>query len=241
MPLNKTKQHTGPVVDRSAPIPADSLNDFLKEEDEDEDTFPARKPAPRSSGSPRSSGKVEEPEIVIEPVLRRILSGPYKSRFLLLADWFDAATSDRGTEVSVETSVGKVKFSVIEWINTPGFLKLIVDSGKMPFEPEPMVPLVLRKNDDLYHVTCVSPLTPMFGDLPFAEIILVVDSVTNNQDNNMEKDAKLRIGNAPSTVSGKPSTQVDNDEPVADGEKAASLKGVLPPQDFDVSRGDREG
>lgn len=240
--LRKAATRTGPTIDRSDPIPADDLTSFLKEEDgEDEAPVSRSRSTPKPAASADNPKKAADREVEIEPVLRRILSGPYKSKFLLLADWFDAATGDRGTEVSVETSVGQVRFSVIEWVNTPGFLKLIVDSGKMPFEPKPMVPLVLRKNDEFYHVTCVSPLTPMFGDLPFAEIILVVDNITNHQGINMEKNARLDVGTAPSSVSGKPSTQVDNDEPVADGEKAASLKDVLPARDFDVSRSDREG
>lgn len=236
--LVKTAQRTGPVVDRSGTIPADELSAFMEEDEDEAPSAPAAKAgrakAGKSEAPTSEAAPASEPVVPSEPVISRLMTGPHKSKFLLLADWFEAAIGGRGTEASVKTNVGAVKFQVIEWIENPGFLKLIVDSEKMPFEPQPLASMTILHRDNAYETTCVSPLSPMFGGLPFAELLLTVDKVTSIED--MEKNARIEPGKTPSAVSGKPSTDVDNDEPVAEGEKAASVKDALPAKDFDVSR-----
>lgn len=236
--LKKTAQRTGPVIDRTSSIPADDLAAWMEED--------AANPAPETSAPRKASGKAapakEEAAAPVaagpplEPVIRRLMAGERKSHFLLLADWFESAIGKRKADVCVESDVGDIFFEVIDWIQTPGFLKLVVDGSRMPFKPKAMGSMRIRRNGEVYQTTCVSPLSPMFGDLPFAELILVVDGVQNLTQENMEKNARITPGVTPSAVSGKPSTSVDNDEPVADGEKAASARGALPEKDFDVSR-----
>lgn len=226
--IQKTATRAGPVVDRKSPIPADELGAWLADTEPSSELEPV--PSPARLNTPPG------PEVTLEPVLRRLLYGDHKAKFLLLADWFESAIGRRPADVCVEADVGDVFFEVIDWIDTPGFLKLVVDRSRMPFEPKAMTQMRLRRRDQVYHTTCVSPMSPMFGSLPFSEVILVVDSVTDLTQVNMEKNARITPGVTPSVVSGRPSTGIDNDEPVAEGEKAASAKGALPDRDFDVSR-----
>lgn len=240
--LKKTAQRTGPVIDRTSSIPADDLAAWMEEDTANPEPEPS---APRKSSGKAATAKesapAKESAVVatgppLEPVIRRLMASEHKSHFLLLADWFESAIGKRKADVCVEADVGDIFFEVIDWIQTPGFLKLVVDGSRMPFKPKAMGSMRIRRNGEVYQTTCVSPLSPMFGDLPFAELILVVDGVQNLTQEKMEKNARITPGVTPSAVSGKPSTSVDNDEPVADGEKAASARGALPEQDFDVSR-----
>lgn len=232
--LKKTAQRSGPVVARDVVLPSDELHSFLEEEE------PEPQPV-RESSRPAPVGKVAAAHSLVEPVLQRLMAGAHKAQFLLLADWFESAMTSRNADVYVVTEVGDVKFEVIDWIEAPGFLKLVVNIDRMPFEPKAMSKMRIRRRDEVFNTTCVSPLAPMFGQLPFAELLLVVESQGKLTNSTMEKNARITPGVTPSAVSGKPSTDVDNDEPVADGEKAASLKGVLPDRDFDVSRDDEDG
>ena len=230
--LKKTAQRTGPVTARSSPIPGEELSAWLDVEEE----------SPRSVSPaklPGATKTVNGPPV--EPVIQRLMGGTHKAQFLLLADWFESAVGERKADVCVETEVGDIFFEVIDWIATPGFLKVVVDGSRMRFTPKLGAQIRLRRYAETYLVTCVSTPTPMFGDLPFAEILFVVDGQENLTQENMEKNARITPGVTPSAVSGKPSTTVDNEEPVAEGEKAASVRGALPARDFDVSREREEG
>lgn len=232
--LRKTALGSGPRIAGNVPIPSDVIGDFMAEaravvsgqRDDDSDEVPS------ASSTPVARPAKAVPAIVSEPVIDRLLGGEHRSKFLLLADWFEGAVGGRTEEVCVETDVGDVKFEVIEWIVAPGFLKLVVDSSRMPFEPKSLAKMRLRRRGIVYSTTCVSPLSPMFGTLPFAELLLIIES----ESNTMEKNARIEAGKTPSAVSGKPSTDIDNEEPVAEGEKSASVRGALPDRDFDVPR-----
>jgi hypothetical protein len=233
--LKKTAQRSGPVIDRTSSIPADELTDWL-----DSDVSDPQPAAPSETPGKAVPAKEETAVVagpLMEPVIRRLMEGAHKAKFLLLADWFESAVGDRQADVCVEIQeVGDIFFEVIDWISTPGFIKIVVDGSRMRFTPKLGAQICLRRRGETYLVTCVSTPTPMFGDLPFAEILFVVDGHENLTQENMEKNARITPGVTPSAVSGKPSTSVDNDEPVADGEKAASARGALPERDFDVSR-----
>ncbi len=233
--IRKAARRSGPSIRSSdSAIPADALGEFLAEQEDGPD--PVARPRPESGESERRASA----NYATEPVVDRLMTGPHKSQFLLLADWFEGAINERGSEVSVLTDVGNVKFHAIEWTENPGFVKVIVDIKKMPFEQQALAKLKISYRGKFYEMTCVSPLSPMFGGLPFADILLAVDKPPTTQTT-MEKNARLEIGKTPSSVSGKPSTGVDHDEPVADGEKSASVRGVLPDQNFDVSRDEEDG
>lgn len=242
--LIKTAQRDGPTVDRSSQLPGDELGDWLDEDADEAAPTPPPKAAARGAAKAVTGPVPDVDYLPAEPVLRRLLGGEHKAQFLLLADWFEGAIARRPADVCVEADFGDVFFEVIDWIETPGFLKLVVDSKRMQVRPTSMSKLRIRRRDEVFLTTCVSPVTPMFGQLPFAELLLVVDgketvnSVTTRT--NMEKHARITPGITPSAVSGKPSTDIDNEEPVADGEKAASVRGALAPRDFDVSREDEE-
>lgn len=236
--LIKTATRDGPVIDRSGQLPCDEIDAWLGE-DEAAPSKPAVRVAKGAGVAPAGD------DLPAEPVLRRLLGGEHKSQFLLLADWFESAVARRPADVCVEADFGDVFFEVIDWIETPGFLKLVVDSTRMRVRPTSMSKLRIRRRDEVFVTTCVSPVTPMFGQLPFAELLLVVEGKetvsSTTTKTNMEKNARITPGITPSAVSGKPSTDIDNEEPVADGEKAASVRGALAPRDFDVSREDEEG
>jgi hypothetical protein len=235
--LNTAATRDGPVIDRSLPLPGEELSAWL---DADEDDAAPHNP-PHSKDHTRGANEAA-PEVInlpAEPVLRRLLGGEHKAQFLLLADWFESAVARRPADVCVEADFGDVFFEVIDWIETPGFLKLVVDSKRMQVRPTSMSKLRIRRRDEVFLTTCVSPVTPMFGQLPFAELLLVVEgkeTTNSTTQTNMEKNARTTLGITPSAVSGKPSTDIDNEEPVAYGEKAASVRGALAPRDFDVSR-----
>lgn len=232
--LNKRKLRDTPEIDRSDTLPGEELLKWLDSDDDEAPADPAPAPTRQATAKPAAAPDVHLPH---EPVLRRLLGGEHKSQFLLLADWFEGAISKRPADVCVETDFGDVHFEVIDWIDTPGFLKVVVDSERMPFRPKSMVKMRIRRRDEVFLTTCVSPLSPMFGPLPFAEMLFVVDGKEPAIATNiMEKNARVTKGDTPSAVSGLPSTDVDNEEPVADGEKAASLRAVVLPKDFDVSR-----
>lgn len=229
--LNKTAQRTGPASSRTSAIPGEELNDWLDgTKDSSAPNFPVT-----------LTGSAKSVDVTLaEPVIRRLMGGAHKAQFLLLADWFESAVGERKADVCVETEVGDIFFEVIDWIATPGFLKIVVDGSRMRFTPKLGAQIRLRRHAETYLVTCVSTPTPMFGALPFAEILFVVDGQENLTHKNMEKNARITPGVTPSAVSGKPSTTVDNEEPVVEGEKAASVRGILPARDFDVSRAHEE-
>lgn len=230
--LIKSATRTGPVVDRSVQLPCEELDSWL-----DEGETPPSPSVPKSLAKANAAAPAEE--LPAEPVLRRLLGGEHKAQFLLLADWFEGAVARRPADVCIEADFGDAFFEVIDWIETPGFLKLVVDSTRMRVRPKSMSKLRIRRRNEVFLTTCVSPVTPMFGQLPFAELLLVVEGkepATSTTETDMEKNARITSGVTPSAVSGKPSTHIDNEEPVAEGEKAASFRGALAPRDFDVSR-----
>lgn len=218
-------QPLGPYVpDRSAPLPADELRDFLNNNDDDIEDF-------TEVALPRTTP--------VEPVPRLVstlLSGPNKDDFLKFAKWFHAATSgESSVEVGVETNVGLVRFSAISWNEHQGLLRLLVDSSRMPFAPTPLTSLRIRHGDVVIAVTCVSALSPIFPGTKFCEIVFVIDGKESLiQNTRMEKDARLKE-NAPSIVSGRPSDDTESGEPIRKEERQeANLTNF----DFDVPRED---
>lgn len=211
------------------PIPADGLSSFV-------DSVRSGAAAEPIAGVPASR---EAPTVAapsVPAVVAELLEGPHSADFLALASWYTEMTLTAGLDVAVETELGDVVFKVLEWSESPGFLKLVVDRRTMPFQPRLMVDMRLRRNDGaLFDVTCYTPLVPLLGTLPYAEMLFII-----NETNPMEKNARIETGRTPSAVSGVPSTGIDNEEPVADQEKAASLRTPLsvPRVDFDVSRED---
>lgn len=201
-----------------------------------ESTYEAVEPAEASEDTPDTPVQ----NLGVPPVIAELLRGPDSAILLRMAAWLRSALGDGSEKVYIETPLGDIRFEAIEWVETPGFLKLVVHEDRMPFKPKPMVSMLMRRNDTRLSVTCVSSLMPLIEGLPFSELIMVVDDP--NQQTTVEKHARIQAGVTPSVVSGKPSTGVDNDEPVADGEKSAAwLDALDPDEDFDVSRDDCGG
>lgn len=144
------------------------------------------------------------------------------------------------------TPVGDVR-SRVSWASAPadraheesGLLLVLVREGDGDaFTPKPgaAVDISFAKGGSRcpvnppFPVLCLAPPMRLYRDVGVALLCFLPQNTGT-----MEKTGKLHDG-APSAVSGLPSTGVSDDgEPVADGEKAASLH-QPPPEDFDVPR-----
>ncbi len=233
-------------------ITADATGDYINELRAGKvDPVPAAKKTAKKAATVPTSEKplaavtpppVERkpPTAPVDPRIASLLAGENREGFLSLVDWYTDIVSSKGHQIAVETTLGDVLFDVLDWYEGDGFIKLVVRADRMPFMPKAMVDMRLRKGRQTYDVTCFAPLVPLLGELPYAEMLLIHD---NQPSNTVEKNARITPGQTPSAVSGQPSTHVDNDEPVAGHEKAASMREPLTkrPADFDVPREDEVG
>lgn len=219
---------SGNEVARGGKLAVDELNDFLDIIDSDDEERLPRDEKVRGQGSVASP---------LPPDIAHLMRGDHRSLLLKMATWLRDAVSGKTENVFIETDFGAIKFEVIDWTDTPGFVRLIVNEERLPFRPRPMATMRIIRNEKNYNVTCVATPMPMIPGLPFSELLLVINQ-HSNPNNNVEKDAKVRTGITPSVVSGLPSTDIDNEEPVSDGEKSASWRDAASAFDFDIARDD---
>lgn len=210
---------------------ADDTIDLLRElrsesEDDDNDDDDADDAA--------SASQTIEPLVrpSVHETIQRVWDSPEGAELLAVARAIEERSKSR-TSLVFHTPVGDVRVPVVEVNGDPSsmpptslFTVTLRDSGDS-FRPKPGVPLIvsLNRSGKQVTVTCLAEPAKLYKGLGIDLLCFVT------QDSPVEKNGKLKE-DAPSVVSGDPSTTVDQGEPVARGEKAASVK------DFDVARED---
>ncbi len=213
--------------------PGDVTNDLLRElrdggaEDEDDDDADTEVPLGHAF-PPTPIAAPSKP--TVHEVIQRVWDSPDGKELLAVARVIEER-SDSKNSLVFHTPVGDVRIPVVDVNGDPAmmghmslFTVTVRDNGDS-FRPLPGVPLVVSLNHSNRRVTvtCLAEPAKLYKGLGIDLLCFVT------QDSPVEKNGKLEEG-APSVVSGNPSVKVDQGEPVALGEKAASVK------DFDKAR-----
>lgn len=230
----------GEIDDDITRLREGDTSDFFDEDDEEE-----AKQEEAFSTDDDSSGATTAPAATMEApaVIRRVLGSEYKDELLAIAHFLDPNNTKRHT-LTFHTPIGDVK-SQIRWaeklpkdLSRYDRLMLIqVKSSEAMFAPTPGADLEISIEGSKGRLK-VTNLAPPQNLYPGIDLFCFLP---HNEP--MEKQGVLKES-APSVVSGKPSDTTDAaGEPIAEGEKSASLKGktfvdvhIDETEDFDKPR-----
>lgn len=174
------------------------------------------------------------PESNVHEVLRRVWLSADGAELLAVARVIEERGASSNSLV-FHTPVGDVRIAVVDVNGDPASLPptslftVTVRDSNESFRPIPGVPMLvsLNRSNRRVMVTCLAEPAKLYKGLGIDLLCFVTQGLQ------VEKNGKIKEG-APSVVSGEPSVKTDNGEPVALGEKVASVK------DFDVARSSYE-
>lgn len=186
-------------------------------------------------------GDLDKPVGAVVPdVIRRVLESEDRGELLEVARLLDAAAKTE-RNIVFYTPIGAVKCR-INWRSaspddlrrTDGIMFVKLRSSAVSFVPKigAAFDVGFEDYDGRLHVICLA-MQQLYPGVDLLCFMLHTPT--------MEKQGVLRDG-APSVVSGKPSVDVDNGEPVAENEKSASaaalesVSKIPQPVDFDQVR-----
>lgn len=234
----------------------DSL--LYSEEDEAEDEaekeaiaeIRSRKPveAVTAPDTPDQVKTAEPQKDILPPVLRRIFGTESEDELMAVAKFLDERNK-RKLKLCFHLEVGNIATKV-NWCNVSveafehekNMLLFMIHSREEQFSPRPGSDLVISLRSEgpagarqsmAIRATCLTPPMQLYPNVGIDLLCFLPHSAAV-----VEKNGKLKEG-APSTVSGKPSEKVDEaGEPVAEGEKSASIDNIRVPakEDFDKPR-----
>jgi hypothetical protein len=168
--------------------------------------------------------------VSLPPVLQRIFGTEAEAELMAVAKFLDPHSRQTLTLV-FHTPIGDVR-TPVNWSSYPpeqihrakDLLLILVRTSSSTFIPIPGSDLEIsfaEHGGGRLRATCLAPPMRLYPGVGI-DLLCFLPHV----DASVEKNGQLKDG-APSVVSGNPSTHTDEEgEPLADGEKAASLRQV---------------
>ena len=233
-------------MSRGQRIPGDDLTDVLQsindglsipEADDDGDDIPADESATREESTPAYVDRREPPSDIPVAILD-VLKSPERQELIEMAQLLRRSQDHTKTMLFL-TPLGDIKCTV-NWmscrpseINSSSMFFVKTRANSLAFIPKPgaVFDIAFEDNSNSVKVICLVEPQRIY---PGVDLLCFMP---HNQF--MEKTGQLKE-EAPSVVSGKPSTHVVDGEPVAEGEqpmrKEAFNRASTASQDFDKFR-----